>query len=212
MSNSLNGRHSLTIRLLLLLFLLSPFTGACNAEPSADERKAITQLQDPEDLRTDTMATKKAKALVPATIDLLGNPFIADFVQSNKLEAYYTRINTTFTVEADAIENMHRPSISDTIYTIRFGESVLELYAPTQTGSLLLQEADIRNAGIVLRNNMKVGMTQPELMNKLKAHNVRILQTSNEVVATSVEGAPTALRFYIKNGKVNRIRYEGYLD
>src|SRR5690606_37186881 len=143
-----------------------------------------------------TMLANRRTAGPPSSIDFLGNPILSDYRQSKKLDAYFARISTDFTLDADPIENLHRPSVTDTIYTIRFGDSIIELYAPTQTGELLLQVADIRNGGIALRNNMKVGMGQPELMTKLKNFDVRILQTNSEVVATTVEGAPISLRFF----------------
>ncbi len=210
--NSWGCRCSLTARLFLLLLLLSPLTGACNSHTPGqeeDELPPIQQFRQP-----DTLATKASSPSATGTTELLENPFIADRGQGNKLEAYFVRISDNFTLDADPIENRHKPDISDTIYTIRFGDSVMELYAPSNTGDLHLQEADIRNSGITLRNNMKVGMSQPELMNKLKqkGNQTRILQTTNEVVVTTQEGAPVTLRFFLKNGKVNRIRYEAYLD
>ncbi len=162
--------------------------------------------------KPDTLKTRKAPAKAAMQIDFLGNPFLADYNQSRSLDAYFARINSDFTLEAEPIPNIHKADITDTIYIIRFGSSMIELYAPSLTGDLLLQVADIQGNGIVLRNNMKVGMSQPELMNKLKNFDVRILQTNAEIVATSTEGAPIAIRFALKNGKVSRIRYEGYID
>ena len=205
-------RYSLTVRLLVLLLLVSSSAGACSSETPEEEHRKSPQERMGQNPPVDTMLAKRNTPGPPATIDFLGNPFLASYSQSKRLDAYFARINTDFSLDAEAIENMHKPSISDTIFTIRFGESVIELYAPTLTGELLLQIADIRNTGITLRNNMKVGMSQPELMTKLKNYDVRILQTNSEVVATSVEGAPVSLRFFLKNGKVSRIRYEGYVD
>jgi hypothetical protein len=195
-----------------MLLLISSTAEACSSDTSSGEQRPTAQEHDELNPQADTMLARRNAAGPPATLDFLGNPFLADYRQSKKLEAYFARITTDFTLDAEAIENIHRSSVTDTIYTIRFGESLIELYAPTQTGELLLQVADISNTGIALRNNMKVGMSQPELMSKLKNFDVRILQTNSEIVATSVEGAPTSLRFFLKNGKVNRIRYEGYVD
>jgi hypothetical protein len=211
-SLSLRHRYSLTVRLLVLLLLISNTAGACSSDSAQHEQREQPQERTGQQVAPDTMLARRQPAGPPSTIDFLGNPFLSDYRQSKKLDAYFARISTDFTLDADPIENIHRPAVTDTIYTIRFGESLIELYAPTQTGELLLQVADIRNAGIALRNNMKVGMSQPELMTKLKNYDVRILQTNTEIVATSLEGAPTSLRFYLKNGKVNRIRYEGYVD
>jgi hypothetical protein len=211
-SLSLRHRYSLTVRLLVLLLLISNTAGACSSESAQHEQREQPQERTGQQVAPDTMLARRQPAGPPSTIDFLGNPFLSDYRQSKKLDAYFARISTDFTLDAEPIENIHRPAVTDTIYSIRFGESLIELYAPTQTGELLLQVADIRNAGIALRNNMKVGMSQPELMTKLKNYDVRILQTNTEIVATSLEGAPTSLRFYLKNGKVNRIRYEGYVD
>lgn len=211
-SLSLRHRYSLTVRLLVLLLLISNTAGACSTETAEREEVTHPQGRNRQETEPDTLLARRQPSDPPAIIDFLGNPILSDYRQSRKLDAYFARIRTDFTLDAEPIENIHKPTISDTIYTIRFGESVIELYAPSQTGELLLQVADIRNTGIALRNNMKVGMSQPELMTKLKNFDVRILQTNAEVVATSVEGAPTSLRFFLKNGKVNRIRYEGYVD
>lgn len=205
-------RCGLYARLLATLLLFLPLTGACSPTTERDEPEESLAENELRAERPDTLSVPKPRNAIPVSIDLLGNPFIADRLQGQKLEAYFARINADFTVDADPISNIHASTVTDTLFTIRFGDSVLELYAPTQTGDLLLQDADIRNTGITLRNNMKVGMTQPELMAKLRNHDVRILQTLDEIVATSRDGAPIALRFYLKNGKVNRIRYEGYLD
>jgi hypothetical protein len=210
-SRSLRHRYSLAVRLLVLLLLISTTAGACS-ESAREEHNNEPQEREKQRIEPDTMLARRQPAGPPSTIDFLGNPILSDYRQSKKLDAYFSRISTDFTLDADPIENIHRPTVTDTIYTIRFGESLIELYAPSQTGELLLQVADIRNAGIALRNNMKVGMGQPELMNKLKNFDVRILQTNTEIVATSVEGAPASLRFFLKNGKVNRILYDGYVD
>ncbi|PKV66469.1 hypothetical protein [Pontibacter ramchanderi] len=211
LSFSLRHRYSLSVRLLVLLLLISTTAAACRPEDTLEEQKEEPRERN-QHTEPDTLLARRQPAGPAATIDFLGNPFLSDYRQSKKLDAYFARINTDFTLDADPVENMHRPAVTDTIYTIRFGESVIELYAPSQTGDLLLQVADIRNGGIALRNNMKVGMGQPELMTKLKNFDVRILQTNSEIVATTVEGAPISLRFFLKNGKVNRIRYEGYVD
>ncbi|TXK37575.1 hypothetical protein FVR03_15150 [Pontibacter qinzhouensis] len=209
--NSHRCTYRPSVRLLLLLFLFSSFSGACSTNSAEQE---IDFKDNIADTRPDTLKTRKSATKAPVQIDFLGNPFLADYDQSRKLDAYFARINSDFTVEAEPIPNIHKTQITDTIYIIRFGSSMIELYAPTQTGDLLLQVADIQGNGISLRNNMKVGMSQPELMNKLKNFDVRILQTNAEIVATSIstDGAPAAIRFLLKNGKVSRIRYEGYVD
>ncbi|WP_242927697.1 hypothetical protein [Pontibacter vulgaris] len=206
--NGICCRYSLTVRLLLLVLLLCPLTGACSG---TSEQHDMPEERTNEATISDTMGTKR-NSTSPATVALLENPFLSDRNQTRKLESYIARINTDFTVEAAPIENIHEAGLSDTIYTINFGSSSLELYAPTQTGELLLQVADIRSNALTLRNNMRVGMSQAELMTKLKNYDVRILQTNTEIVATNREGAPTSLRFFLKNGKVSRIRYEGYVD
>jgi hypothetical protein len=207
---SLCCRCSSSARLLVLvlLFSVSSLSGACSTETDNTEREDVPRDRAEPQLQPDTMAARRA----PATVPILDNPFVADQKQSKKLDAYFARINADFTLDAEGIENIHRAEVTDTIYTIRFGESSIEFYAPTQTGDLLLQMADIRNNGITLRNNMRVGMSQAETMTKLKNFDVRILQTPNEIVATSREGAPSTLHFYLKSGKVNRILYEGYVD
>ncbi len=208
--NGICCRYSLTVRLLLLLWLICPLTGACS---SSSEQLDMPEERVKERSLPDTMGARKpAGPGTPATVDLLENPFLSDRNQLRKLESYIARINADFTVEAAPIENIHEAGVSDTIYTINFGSSMLELYAPTQTGELLLQVADIRSNALTLRNNMRVGMSQAELMTKLRNYDVRILQTNTEVVATNREGAPISLRFFLKNGKVSRIRYEGYVD
>ncbi|MDX5420671.1 MAG: hypothetical protein LPK07_04610 [Hymenobacteraceae bacterium] len=209
---SFRCKYSLTVQLLVLLFLISSIASACSSDPASEERADAPneRSREPE---PDTASTRRSAA-EPATLNLLGNPFVAKRSQSNSLSAYYDRISTDFTIDADPIENRHKPSVTDTIYTIRFGDSMVELYAPTQTGDLLLQVADIHSSDITLRNNLRVGMSQTELMNRLKSQgqDIKITQTPNEVVASNRDGAPISLHFHLKNGKVNRIRYEGYVD
>ncbi|MFD2248205.1 hypothetical protein [Pontibacter ruber] len=200
--------HSARLFVLVLLFSVSSLSGACSTETDNTEREDVPRERAVPKLQPDTMAARRPSAAV----SILDNPFVADQKQSRKLDAYFARINADFTLDAEGIENIHSAEVTDTIYTIRFGESAIEFYAPTQTGDLLLQMADIRNSGVTLRNNMRVGMSQAEVMAKLKNFDVRILQTPSEIVATSREGAPSSLRFYLKSGKVNRILYEGYVD
>ena len=208
---SCRWKYSLTIRLIILLFLVNTFAAACTSDPTSEEQNDVP-LEREVALEADTTSTKRNAA--PTTVSLLGNPFVANRIKSNFLSSYYDRINSDFTVDADPIENLHRASVTDTIFTIRFGNSMMEFYAPSQTGDLLLQTADIRNGDITLRNNMRVGMSQAELMSKLKAFgkDIRIIQNPNKIVASSHEGAPTSLQFFLKNGKVSRILYEGYVD
>ncbi|MBJ6116770.1 hypothetical protein JAO76_01115 [Pontibacter sp. BT310] len=204
--NSFNYRYALRVRLLALLFFVHSVAVACTSEPPSEESTS------PVSRETIDTAAVRAPRRAPATIDFLGNPFIANVVQSNSLSAYFDKIQDDFSVDADAIENMHRPNITDTIYTIRFGNSMLELYAPTQSGKLLLQVADIRNSTIKLRNNLRVGMPQEELTGKLKAQNIQLQQSPDKIIASTKDGAPIHLYFFLKNGKVSRIFYEGYVD
>jgi hypothetical protein len=209
--NSICCKYSLSVRLLALLLLVSSVASACSTDPAGSEEEDLPLERETNNPKADTTAARRTNKQ-PATFDLLGNPFVASRTQSNSLSTYYDRINTDFTIDASAVENIHQPEITDTIYTIRFGNSVVEFYAPSQTGELLLQVADIRNSNITLRNNLRVGMSQAELMGKLRPHHLRVQQTPTEIVASNLEGAPNALRFYLKNGKVSRIRYEGYID
>ncbi|WP_242922763.1 hypothetical protein [Pontibacter liquoris] len=212
--NTLCYNPSLSVRLLVLLLSISIFSPACSADKGQEEQAAPPHKQLPTLAAADTTATRR-NTRESATTDLLGNPFVASRAQGRSLSAYYDRISTDFTIDADAIENLHEPAVTDTLFTIRFDTSMLEFYAPTQTGELLLQVADIKSSAITLRNNLRVGMSQAELMNRLKAQPdqpLRITQTPTEVVASNREGAPVSLRFFLKNGKVSRIRYEGYVD
>ena len=203
--NSFNYKYALRVRLLALLFFVHSVTVACTSEQASEENTSPVSRET-----IDTTAVRTPRR-APATIDFLGNPFIASVAQSNSLSAYFDKIQDDFSVDADAIENMHRPTVTDTIYTIRFGSSMLELYAPTQSGKLLLQVADIRNSSIKLRNNLRVGMPQEELTGKLKAQNINLQQSPDKIVASTKDGAPIHLYFFLKNGKVSRILYEWYV-
>lgn len=207
-SYSFNFRYALTVRLMVLLMLVSTATTACSNEASEEEKGA----PDHKDSASDTTAVRAVASHAPATIEFLGNPFIANRSQSNSLSAYFDKIQDNFKLDADAIENMHRPDITDTIYTIRFGNSVMEFYAPTQSGELLLQVADIRDNSIAMRDNIRVGISHTELVTKLRTQKLAVQQTQHEVTASEREGAPSLLHFYLKNGKVSRMLYEGYVD
>ncbi|RIJ37016.1 hypothetical protein [Pontibacter oryzae] len=211
LSNSIRQKYSLTLRLLVLLLLVHTIASACSTDSSADE-EADRMQQRRSSAQPDTLSA--VRSLERATVSLLSNPFFASYQQSNTLSAYFDRINADFTLDADPIENLHSPTISDTIYTIRFGSSMMELYAPSQTGDLLLQTADILTPDITLRHNLRVGMSQAELVTRLKTHarDVKITQAPNEIVASNREGAPTTLHFYLQKGKVHRIKYDGYVD
>ncbi|WP_235337451.1 hypothetical protein [Pontibacter korlensis] len=204
-------RCSLKARLLVLLLLIHTIATACTTDNPIEEEAEMPAKRHsaPE---PDTTAVRPDRSV--NTLDLLGNPFVANRQQSNDLTTYFDRIDSDFTVDADAIENRHKTSVTDTIYTIRFGNSFMEFYAPTQTGDLLLQMADIRSADIKLRNNLRVGMTQAELIKSLKSQGegMKITQTTNEIVASTREGAPVMLHFYLQEGKVSRILYDGYVD
>lgn len=205
-------RYSLTVRLLILLLLVNSIASACTSDNASEEQNDMPKERQTA-LEPDTASVRRSTK-APATVSMLGNPFVANRSKSNELESYFERINADFTVDADPIENRHKSNVTDTVYTIRFGNSMMEFYAPTLSGDLLLQVADIKSSDIVLRNNLRVGMTQAELMNQLKAlgQEVRINSTPTEIVASNREGAPISLHFYLKGGKVNRIRYEGYVD
>lgn len=211
--SSLRYTYSLSVRLMLLLLLVNTFAVACSSDTASEERKFLPSERSNTAL-TDTASAGRRTPAAPATISLLGNPFVASRSQSNNLSTYIERIDSDLTLDADAIENRHKPDVTDTIFTIRFGSSMMEFYAPSQSGELLLQVADIQSPDITLRNNLRVGMSQAELLNKLKATGTDLIitQSNNQIVASNHEGAPTSLQFYLKNGKVSRIRYEGYVD
>ncbi|MFD2513724.1 hypothetical protein ACFSRY_07585 [Pontibacter locisalis] len=205
-------RYSLTVRLLVLLLLVNSIASACTSDSASDENNDMPNERETS-LEPDTASVRRS-SMAPATVSVLANPFVASRSKSNILESYFDRINSDFTVDADPIENRHKTTVTDTVYTIRFGNSMMEFYAPTQSGDLLLQVADIQSSDIVLRNNLRVGMSQTELMSQLKSlgQEVRINSTPTEVIASNREGAPISLHFYLKSGKVKRIRYEGYVD
>lgn len=205
--------YSLSVRLMLLLLFVNTFAVACSSETASEEQNFLPDERSDETI-ADTASIRRRTPAAPATISLLGNPFVANRSQSNSLSTYIDRIDSDLTLDADAIENRHKTGVTDTIFTIRFGNSMMEFYAPSQSGELLLQVADIQSPDITLRNNLRVGMSQTELLNKLKAagNDLVITQRDNQIVASNHEGAPTSLHFHLKNGKVSRIRYEGYVD
>jgi hypothetical protein len=205
-----NFRRSLAVRLLVLLLLVNTIASACTSDTASEEQNTVPKEQHAV-IEPDTTSTRGASS---STLSVLGNPFISNRAKSNNLDNYFNQINSDFTLDADPIENRHKPTITDTIYTIRFGQSMMEFYAPTQSGDLLLQVADIKSNDISLRNNLRIGMTQVELMNRLKSlgKDIKVNQNANEVIASNREGAPVSLHFYLKSGKVSRILYEGYVD
>jgi len=198
----------LKARLLLLLLFIHTFATACTDNATEEEAELPPVVRRS---ATDSDTTTVASA---NTFDLLGNPFVATLEQSNDLTSYFDRINADFTVDAEAIENRHNAGVTDTIYTIRSGESAMEFYAPSYSGELLLQMADIRSADIALRDNLRVGMPQAELLKRLRSQgaDLKITQTPTEIIASAREGAPMSLHFFIQGGKVTRILYEGYVD
>ncbi len=206
-------KHSLAVRLMLLVLLVNVFTTACSADLGHEEK-----TDAPEERRlvaADTTSTQRRRAADAArTVSLLGNPFVASRSQGNSLSNYFDHINADFTVDADAIENRHKPNMVDTIFTIRSGNSMMEFYAPSQSGELLLQVADIQSGDIMLRHNIRVGMTEQELLSRLKAQGNEIVlaHSKDRITASNREGAPITLQFHLKNGKVSRIHYEGYVD
>lgn len=199
------NRYALTIRLLVLLLLVQHVASACTTDQQEE-------FELPANRASGDTTSVRSNRRTPASLSLLGNPFVASPAKSNSLSAYFDKIQEDFWVEADPVENLHRPDVIDTIYTIRFGNSMLELYAPTRSGKLLLQVADIRNSTVTLRNNLRVGMPQEELTARLKGQNINIQQSPDKIVASTSEGAPITLYFFLKNGKVSRIFYEGYVD
>ncbi|MFD3002522.1 hypothetical protein ACFS7Z_19275 [Pontibacter toksunensis] len=211
--SSLRYTYSLSVRLMLLLLLVNTFAVACSSDTASEEQKFLPSEHSSTAL-ADTASARRRTPAAPTTISLLGNPFVDSRSQSNNLSTYIERIDSDLTLDADAIENRHKPEVTDTIFTIRFGSSMIEFYAPSQSGELLLQVADIQSRDIILRDNLRVGMGQTELLNKLKAtsKDLIITQSNNQIVASNHEGAPTSLHFFLKNGKVSRIRYEGYVD
>lgn len=202
-------RHQLKVRLLVLLLLANTIASACTSDNASEEQQST-----PEEQRVVALPDTTAIHKPATTLSVLGNPFVASKVKSNALDTYFNQINADFTLDADPIENRHKPTVTDTIYTLRFGSSMMEFYAPSQSGDLLLQVADIQSNDIAMRHNIRVGMTQAELMNKLKSlgQEIKINQNTNEITASNKEGAPASLHFYLKSGKVNRILYEGYVD
>lgn len=205
--------YSLSVRLMLLLLFVNTFAVACSSDTASEEESFLAEERS-STATTDTASIRRSTPAAPATVSLLSNPFVASRSQSNSLSTYIERIDADLTLDADAIENRHRRDVTDTIFTIRFGDSMMEFYAPSQSGELLLQVADIQSPDITLRDNLRVGMPQEELLNRLKAQGqeLDITQSNNEIIASNHEGAPMSLHFHLKNGKVNRIRYEGYVD
>ncbi|RDV14631.1 hypothetical protein DXT99_13250 [Pontibacter diazotrophicus] len=210
--SSLRYTYSLSVRLMLLLLFVNTFAVACSSDTASEEENFVPEERS--NAITDTASVRRRAPAAPATVSLLSNPFVASRSQGNSLSTYIEQIDADLTLDADAIENRHKSDVTDTIFTLRFGNSMMEFYAPSQSGELLLQVADIQSPDITLRDNLRVGMSQSELLNKLKAQGqeLDITQSNNEIIASNHEGAPMSLHFHLKNGKVNRIRYEGYVD
>ena len=211
--SSLRYTYSLSVRLMLLLLLVNTFAVACSSDTASEEQSFLPDEHSSAAV-ADTTSTRRRSPAEATTVSLLTNPFVASRSQSNSLSSYIDRIDSDLTLDADPIQNRHKPNIADTVFTIRFGNSMMEFYSPSQSGELLLQVADIQSPDVTLRNNLRVGMSQAELLHKLKAQGKELVitQSSSEIVASNHEGAPISLHFYLKNGKVSRIRYEGYVD
>lgn len=110
-----------------------------------------------------------------------------------------------FTLEKKPIANRHVDNVIDTIVTRSYKNSEIESYK-TSNGKEMIQHAIISNPDFRFLNSVRVGSSQEELEKEtgidIRSNLLRIGNSTGNIV----------FNFKIKNGKIQEIIYDGYVD
>lgn len=144
-----------------------------------------------------------------------GQAFLSDpfgvSLGARPVSAFRQKIQVPVSVEKEPTPNRHRPSQIDTIYHLQFDSSTVSLYQPAKAERYMFASADIKSPNIVLKDNIRVGMSRNELLNELSEYKVYIQEQNNSIEVSGLI-VETSLVFELQNGRVQRIKYNPYLD
>ena len=143
--------------------------------------------------------------------EFIFNPFGVDEQELAPIPEYGRKINASVVVDKEATANRHYPETIDTIFTLQFDSSSIRFYYPALSERYMLFEATIKSPNISLKNNIRVGMSRSELLDQVKDYKLFIKEEGDSIMIWSGV-TDTSLTFKLKNGKVQRIQYDPYLD
>ena len=109
-----------------------------------------------------------------------------------------------FKIKTELKQNDHYEAQIDTIKTLTFEKSVIEVYSTD--GFYAIWSADIQNSELPVWSYVKIGMKKYQLektlANRIEFDTIRL----GNLEQTSV------FEFYFTNDKLKRIKFEGYID
>ncbi|GGG09610.1 hypothetical protein GCM10011344_07760 [Dokdonia pacifica] len=183
-------------QLTFLIGILICFV-SCNF--SEKEKKAEIKITKP---IVEEKSKKNIEEQKKENYQFVENDSIAHLWQS-ELESL-TKSFSGFIVKTKLKQNNHDETQTDTIKTLTFDKSIIEVYSTD--GFYAVWSADIKNSELPIWSYVKVGMKKYQLektlANRLKSDTIRL----GNLEQTSV------FEFYFSDDELDQVKFEGYVD
>ena len=170
---------------------------SCNS--SLKEKKAETKITEPIVEEKSEKITEERKK---ENYQFVQNDSMVHLWQS-ELKSL-TKNFEDFKIKTSLKQNNHNENKTDTIKTLTYGKSVIEVY--TTDGFYAVRSAEIMNSELPIWSYVKVGMKKYQL-EKTLAHRLK----SDTIKLGNLEQT-SVFEFYFNDGELDQVKFQGYVD
>jgi hypothetical protein len=114
-----------------------------------------------------------------------------------------------YEVDKKPVRNLHDSTQTDTLFTVKFGKSVMEYYQVRSNDNGLLIMADIQSDKVDFKKGIKIGMSATEFSSLFGELNDR--RNLSSVTISTLEGL-TKVDFLFSNDTLTSVNLQSYFD
>lgn len=184
----------------------------CRPENAADNAKDSLANIQPD---TATEAGQSENFTTPETFiadDGENVEFVNEEIGSDPFTKDFRSILASigeYEVEKKAIKNLNDSTQTDTLFTVKFGKSVMEYYQVGSNDNGLLIMADIQSDKVEFKKGIRIGMSATEFSSLFAELNDR--RNLSSVTISTFEGL-TRVDFSFSNNTLTSVNLQSYFD
>jgi len=114
-----------------------------------------------------------------------------------------------YEVDKKAVKNLNDSTQTDTLFTVKFGKSVMEYYQVRSNDNGLLIMADIKSDKVEFKKGIKIGMSATEFSSLFGELNDR--RNLSSVTISTLEGL-TKVDFLFSNDTLTSVNLQSYFE
>lgn len=190
-------RNSLFVCILLVLF---------NCSSKKADKKPLVVKSKPKTTASHILYIPNPDTLAIEN-EMANQPFLTDTIS---LEAIKFLFKDQYKISKKPVPNKFVKNQTDTLITIRKGNSYIRLYAVSQEDKYFYEAAEILDAFPVFQKSIRVGQSKQDIARVFPA--LAKTKTIPDYIEISAGEGADFLYLVFQNNKLKKVNYHPYLD